>query len=461
MLIYKQILKARARRWRTAPGASVPTVCVGNVTVGGTGKTPHTELILSLLQESDRWGASRAAMLSRGYKRRSKGFQIVSRDSTAAFAGDEPLQIARKFPAVTVAVDKDRVQGCARLSGRQAATLGPTNDSGRGRVSRTVCPSPDSMAKKNSGDARGRQQPSPPLPPRAEPAQKTSGDARGRKQPSPPLPPHAEPAQNNSGDGSAAMPAPGAAEFSAADIIVLDDAFQFNRLHASLNIVLVDWSRPVFEDSLLPFGRLRDLPQRIFEADIIIVSKCPPGIDNWDKTSFAGKLRLKDYSAQDCSAVTPLGKRITLLFSHMEYCQLKPVFPEADARYCYSKSAVLFSGIANDRPLRAHVSDIYRISGAIKFPDHHAFSKSDIARIADLVRKNPTAALLTTEKDAVRLLDYAPTSHGEKAEGSAMRKRSRRTVPAEIRERLFAVPIRAAFSDERELETLRRRLETL
>ena len=437
MLIYKQILKARARRWRTAPGASVPTVCVGNVTVGGTGKTPHTELILSLLQESDRWGASRAAMLSRGYKRRSKGFQIVSRDSTAAFAGDEPLQIARKFPAVTVAVDKDRVQGCARLSGRQAATLGPANDSGRGRVSRSVCPSPDSTAKKNSGDARGRQQPSPPLPPCAEPAQKTSGD------------------------GSAAMPAPGAAEFSAADIIVLDDAFQFNRLHASLNIVLVDWSRPVFEDSLLPFGRLRDLPQRIFEADIIIVSKCPPGIDNWDKTSFAGKLRLKDYSAQDCSAATPSGKRITLLFSHMEYCQLKPVFPEADARYCYSKTAVLFSGIANDRPLRAHVSDIYRISGAIKFPDHHAFSKSDIARIADLVRKNPTAALLTTEKDAVRLLDYAPAAQGEKAEGSAMRKRSRRTVPAEIRERLFAVPIRAAFSDERELETLRRRLETL
>lgn len=374
MLIYKQILKARARRWRTAPGASVPTVCVGNVTVGGTGKTPHTELILSLLQESDRWGASRAAMLSRGYKRRSKGFQIVLPDSTAAFAGDEPLQIARKFPAVTVAVDKDRVQGCARLSGRQA---------------------------------------------------------------------------------------PGAAEFSAADIIVLDDAFQFNRLHASLNIVLVDWSRPVFEDSLLPFGRLRDLPQRIFEADIIIVSKCPPGIDNWDKTSFAGKLRLKDYSAQDCSAVTPSGKRITLLFSHMEYCQLKPVFPEADARYCYSKSAVLFSGIANDRPLRAHVSDIYRISGAIKFPDHHAFSKSDIARIAELVRKNPTAALLTTEKDAVRLLDYAPAAYREKAEESAMRKRSRRTVPAEIRERLFAVPIRAAFSDERELETLRRRLEAL
>ena len=78
MLIYKQILKARARRWRSAPGAAVPTVCIGNVTVGGTGKTPHTELVLRMLRDRYRsigaiaslcgWrteGALRSAFLKR------------------------------------------------------------------------------------------------------------------------------------------------------------------------------------------------------------------------------------------------------------------------------------------------------------------------------------------------------------------------------------------------------------
>ena len=64
--------------------ADVPTVCVGNITVGGTGKTPHTEMILRTLLRSDRWAYSNIAVLSRGYKRKSKGFQKVSRDGTAA-----------------------------------------------------------------------------------------------------------------------------------------------------------------------------------------------------------------------------------------------------------------------------------------------------------------------------------------------------------------------------------------
>ena len=87
MLIQRLILSRAAASWRKAPGAEVPTICVGNITVGGTGKTPHTEMILRLLQASGRWGKVRPAVLSRGYKRKSKGFQLVQTDSTAAFAG--------------------------------------------------------------------------------------------------------------------------------------------------------------------------------------------------------------------------------------------------------------------------------------------------------------------------------------------------------------------------------------
>ena len=57
--------------------ADVPTICVGNITVGGTGKTPHTEMIVRMLLESAEWGSKNIAVLSRGYKRTTKGFQQV------------------------------------------------------------------------------------------------------------------------------------------------------------------------------------------------------------------------------------------------------------------------------------------------------------------------------------------------------------------------------------------------
>ncbi len=89
----------------------LPVICVGNITVGGTGKTPHVEYISSLLSES-----MSTAVLSRGYRRRSKGFRLVSMDDTADAAGDEPLQIARRLPDVRVAVDADRVEGIRKLT---------------------------------------------------------------------------------------------------------------------------------------------------------------------------------------------------------------------------------------------------------------------------------------------------------------------------------------------------------
>ena len=63
--------------------ADVPTICVGNVTVGGTGKTPHTEMLLRTLSQDVDWGARNIAVLSRGYKRKTKGFQQVVADGDA------------------------------------------------------------------------------------------------------------------------------------------------------------------------------------------------------------------------------------------------------------------------------------------------------------------------------------------------------------------------------------------
>ena len=299
--------------WKKSFRAKVPTICIGNITVGGTGKTPHAEMVLRRLLQSDDWAYRNLAVLSRGYKRKSKGFQLVPRDGTALQYGDEPLQMARKFPAVTVAVDKNRVRGCEKLE---------------------------------------------------------------------------------------------------ADLILLDDAFQYRKLKADINIVLVDYNRPVHKDSLLPWGRLRDLKSRLKAADIIIVTKCPAYVDDWERSQWTKYLRL-----------APEQK---LFFTTLTYGTMEPVFPEGDARYTYSKRLVLFTGIANDAPLRSYLSDSYKIVRRIGFPDHHKYSQADIRTLKAAVKENPTACLVTTEKDAQRIVDV-------------------KKVPEELRLRMFQIPVQASF----------------
>lgn len=81
-----------------------PIICVGNLATGGTGKTPMTEYLIEMLQ-----GEFQTATLSRGYKRKTKGFAIADSRTTAIDIGDEPMQFHRKFPDVTVAVGEERL----------------------------------------------------------------------------------------------------------------------------------------------------------------------------------------------------------------------------------------------------------------------------------------------------------------------------------------------------------------
>ena len=90
--------------------APLPAICVGNLAVGGTGKTPMTEYLVRLLSPK-----YKVAVLSRGYKRETHGFLIADSKSTVRTIGDEPLQLHRKFPNIVVAVSADRVSGMKRL----------------------------------------------------------------------------------------------------------------------------------------------------------------------------------------------------------------------------------------------------------------------------------------------------------------------------------------------------------
>ena len=352
-MIYKLILAIRDSFYRSGKHSSkadVPTICVGNITAGGTGKTPHTEMILARLLESRRY--SSPAVLSRGFKRRSKGFRIVTPDGPASLFGDEPLQIKRSYPAVTVAVDKDRLRGCRLLA------------------------HPDQTAEIKK------------------------------------------------------YPGPG---HEAADIIILDDAYQYRRLKADRNIVLTSFSRPVSKDSLLPFGRLRDLRRRLYTADAVIVTKCPYALSPEEKREHAALLGFDSYDAASFTAAR--GKNSTrLLFSQIEYGKPEPVFPEADSRYTYAAKTVLVTGIADPAPLRNHLSDSYKIVEHLSFPDHHAYTRSDVRKLRAVLKHNPTAAFFTTRKDATRLQDIG-------------------NFPAELKSRFFYIPITVDFpsSGEREV----------
>ena len=88
----------------------MPIICVGNLSTGGTGKSPMIEFLVSFLEKDHK-----IAVLSRGYKRKTSGYREVLETSTVEEVGDEPLQFKMKFPEITVAVSEDRQTGIERI----------------------------------------------------------------------------------------------------------------------------------------------------------------------------------------------------------------------------------------------------------------------------------------------------------------------------------------------------------
>lgn len=99
--------------WFASKSYDFPVICVGNLSVGGTGKTPMIEYLIGLLKTTHK-----VATLSRGYKRATSGFYIADAQATAASIGDEPFQFYSKFKDITVAVDADRQHGITELKSR-------------------------------------------------------------------------------------------------------------------------------------------------------------------------------------------------------------------------------------------------------------------------------------------------------------------------------------------------------
>ena len=120
-LLYGLVLWIRNRLYDNGVLTSVefdlPVIAVGNLSVGGTGKTPHVEYLIRLLKDH-----YKTATLSRGYNRKTKGYLLAGPQSTAADIGDEPMQFHRKFPEVTVCVGEERMLAVPQLLGDQPDT---------------------------------------------------------------------------------------------------------------------------------------------------------------------------------------------------------------------------------------------------------------------------------------------------------------------------------------------------
>lgn len=297
----------------------IPVICVGNITVGGTGKTPHTEKLIELLSPH-----FTLAVLSRGYKRKTKGFELASVTSSFKRIGDEPKQIKLKYPDIVVAVCEKRVEGIRRL--------------------REIHPE--------------------------------------------------------------------------VDLIILDDAFQHRYVEPWVNIILTDYHNPVYEDKLLPLGRLRDRRSQINRAQMVIVTKCPDDMKPLDYRIISKNLDLYPYQS--------------LYFTHYLTQPAIPLFPGYGQSALADGSPVIaMSGIANPTTFLGELNDRYQVVQTLVFPDHHAFRMKDIHRVEQLVKKSPPdTAIVVTEKDAVRLMNS-------------------RKISEEVKKRLYFVPIRVEFLENK------------
>lgn len=273
---------------------NIPIISVGNITMCGTGKTPHTEYILQLLKSS-----CKIAVLSRGYKRLTKGYVLATDKTDMQDIGDEPFQIHQKFPDVTVAVCEKRCDGVDRLL-----------------------------------------------------------------------------------------------EEEKVEAVVLDDAFQHRYIEPGLNILLVDFNRPIARDHLLPVGMLREPASSKKRADIIIITKCPQDISPLDIRVATNDMRMLAFQK--------------LFFSTIDYAPLKPLFDKELAEMSLldlkKMNVLLVTAIGSPDNIVKDLEPYGMKFKELHYQDHHQFTEKEVYEINETFSFMPSPKIMiTTEKDATRL----------------------------------------------------------
>ena len=309
--------------WLESKSFDIPIISVGNLTVGGTGKTPHIEYIINLLKDE-----FNIATLSRGYRRKTKGFLKAEKGHCATDIGDEPAQIKKKYPHITVAVDEKRANGIINLLNEE-------------------------------------------------------------KRP---------------------------------EVILLDDAFQHRYVKPGLSIVLVDYNRPTWRDSVLPFGRLRENANGIKRAHAVIVTKCPTDITTEKKEYIKKRLNVK--------------KETPVFFSTICYDEPIAIFDVENNRCQINDSSeiLLLTGIARPEPLKKELEQRGAKVTLMKYPDHHHFTSNELKEIAEKFASlsSEKRIIITTEKDAERII-------------------GRNDLPNIIKSNIYTIPIKVKITENEKM----------
>ncbi|HWL93172.1 MAG TPA: tetraacyldisaccharide 4'-kinase [Phycisphaerae bacterium] len=301
-LPYGLIIRVRNAAYSLIPPmrrrAGCPVISIGNITVGGTGKTPMAARVARMLHARGR----KVAILTRGYKGRTVPSPTNSAvpDPPWRLESDEALVLRRRVPEATVVIDANRVEGA------RAAT-----DAG-------------------------------------------------------------------------------------SDVIVLDDGFQHRRLARDLDIVLLDATHPFGYGWMLPRGLLREPPSSLRRADLVIVTRSDE-IEASDKMLLLATARRYSHGRPLLEAT----HRITG-FQDLNGTLLTGQDPAAI-------QAVVFAGVANFDSFRRAVEKMgLKVLAAYEYPDHHAYSDEEVAAISDVALELEANAVVTTEKDAVKLVGRWP-----------------------------------------------------
>lgn len=298
----------------------IPIITVGNLTVGGTGKTPHIEYLVRLLRDEHK-----TAVVSRGYGRKTSGYIEVETNSNAEDVGDEPLQLKRKFQNIRVIVDEVRTHAIDTLLNEKCAP----------------------------------------------------------------------------------------------DIFLLDDAFQHRSVKAGLQLALVDYNRPIFNDFMMPMGRLREPRHNINRADIVIVTKCPDNLNENSRIAFANKLKLINNQP--------------IFFTKISYGNLMPINSIQTIDNLNNTKILVVSGIAQPERIYQYLHSKKVVFEKIEFADHHFFNNTDIESIRKKFKDSASQIIVTTEKDAMRLIN-----------GNLINKLQ--DIP------IYSLPIEIEFADGRQEE---------
>lgn len=302
----------------------IPVICVGNITVGGTGKTPMVEFLVEGLDLN----GYHVGVISRGYGRRTKGVYIeVTEESVYKDVGDEPLQIKRKFPQAVVVVCADRVAGIKRM----------------------------------------------------------------RKE-------HPE-----------------------LSVIVMDDGLQHRAVTPYINIMMLDHTRPVWEDHYLPYGNLRDSISAMYRCHFFMITKT-----DFDDSKVIEKMYpYQNYLDKHRKS------NAKFYFTRVGYESLRAVFGSFQVER-RRKPIIALSGVGNPEVFVNYLDQMYDVVAVISKPDHHRYTYDTIKELQELVDKFD-AEIIMTEKDAVKFCQST------KLNGNLMK-------------RMFYVPIRMELLQQKEYE---------